>query len=67
MTQPKIAIIFYSTYGTNHAVALAAAEAAQPQARMSAFAAFPRPPRKRLSKPRTPGKRNWTRWATSKR
>jgi len=29
MTQPKIAIVFYSTYGTNHAVALAAAEAAR--------------------------------------
>ncbi|WP_341235596.1 NAD(P)H:quinone oxidoreductase [uncultured Sulfitobacter sp.] len=29
MAQPKIAIIFYSTYGTNHAVALAAAEAAR--------------------------------------
>lgn len=29
MAQPKIAIIFYSTYGTNHAVAMAAAEAAR--------------------------------------
>lgn len=29
MAQPKIAIIFYTTYGTNHAVALAAAEAAE--------------------------------------
>ena len=29
MAQPKIAIIFSSTYGTNHAVALAAAEAAR--------------------------------------
>lgn len=29
MAQPKIAIVFYSTYGTNHAVALAAAEAAE--------------------------------------
>ncbi|MDK3075552.1 NAD(P)H:quinone oxidoreductase type IV [Sedimentitalea sp. JM2-8] len=29
MAQPRIAIVFYSTYGTNHAVALAAAEAAQ--------------------------------------
>ena len=28
MTQPRIAIVFYSTYGTNHQVALAAAEAA---------------------------------------
>ncbi|HMQ92151.1 MAG TPA: NAD(P)H:quinone oxidoreductase [Amaricoccus sp.] len=28
MSQPKIAVIFYSTYGTNHAVATAAAEAA---------------------------------------
>lgn len=28
MTQPKIAVIFYTTYGTNHAIALAAAEAA---------------------------------------
>ena len=27
MSSPKIAVIFYSTYGTNHAVALAAAEA----------------------------------------
>ena len=29
MTQPKIAVIFYSTYGTNHQIALAAAEAAK--------------------------------------
>ena len=29
MTAPKIAVIFYTTYGTNHQVALAAAEAAQ--------------------------------------
>ncbi|WHZ35217.1 NAD(P)H:quinone oxidoreductase [Sagittula sp. MA-2] len=29
MAQPKIAIVFYSTYGTNHSVALAAAEAAE--------------------------------------
>ena len=29
MTKPKIAIIFYSTYGTNHQVAEAAAEAAK--------------------------------------
>ncbi|GGH54253.1 NAD(P)H:quinone oxidoreductase type IV [Frigidibacter albus] len=29
MTQPKIAVIFYTTYGTNHAIALAAAEAAE--------------------------------------
>ncbi len=29
MTSPKIAVIFYSTYGTNHKVALAAAEAAR--------------------------------------
>jgi NAD(P)H dehydrogenase (quinone) len=29
MTQPRIAIVFYSTYGTNHQVALAAAEAAK--------------------------------------
>lgn len=29
MTQPKIAIIFYSTYGTNHGIAAAAAEAAE--------------------------------------
>ncbi len=29
MSQPKIAVIFYSTYGTNHAVAEAAAEAAK--------------------------------------
>jgi len=29
MTQAKIAIVFYSTYGTNHQVALAAAEAAK--------------------------------------
>lgn len=29
MTTPKIAVIFYSTYGTNHAVALAAADAAK--------------------------------------
>lgn len=28
MSTPKIAVIFYSTYGTNHAMALAAAEAA---------------------------------------
>ena len=28
MGQPKIAVVFYSTYGTNHQVALAAAEAA---------------------------------------
>ncbi|EBA08658.1 NAD(P)H:quinone oxidoreductase [Sagittula stellata] len=29
MAQPKIAVVFYTTYGTNHAVALAAAEAAE--------------------------------------
>lgn len=29
MSQPKIAIIFYSTYGTNRQVALTTAEAAQ--------------------------------------
>ena len=29
MIQPKIAVIFYSTYGTNHAVATAAAAAAR--------------------------------------
>lgn len=29
MSTPKIAVIFYSTYGTNHAVALAAADAAK--------------------------------------
>ncbi|MCM2562296.1 NAD(P)H:quinone oxidoreductase [Lutimaribacter sp. EGI FJ00015] len=29
MSQPKIAVIFYSTYGTNHAVAMAAADAAR--------------------------------------
>ena len=29
MTAPKIAVIFYSTYGTNHQVALEAAEAAR--------------------------------------
>lgn len=29
MAQPKIAIVFYSTYGTNHQVALTAAEAAR--------------------------------------
>lgn len=29
MTQPKIAIVFYSTYGTNHGIAAAAAEAAK--------------------------------------
>ena len=29
MTQPKIAVIFYSTYGTNHEIALAAVEAAK--------------------------------------
>lgn len=29
MTHPKIAVIFYSTYGTNHQIALAAAEAAK--------------------------------------
>ena len=29
MAQPRIAIVFYSTYGTNHAVALEAAEAAR--------------------------------------
>lgn len=29
MAQPKIAVVFYSTYGTNHMVALAAAEAAR--------------------------------------
>ena len=29
MTQARIAIVFYSTYGTNHQVALAAAEAAR--------------------------------------
>ncbi|WP_353476853.1 NAD(P)H:quinone oxidoreductase type IV (plasmid) [Salipiger sp. H15] len=29
MAQPKIAVIFYSTYGTNHQVALAAADAAK--------------------------------------
>ncbi|GKY86841.1 trp repressor-binding protein WrbA [Sinisalibacter aestuarii] len=29
MAQPKIAIVFYSTYGTNHAVAQAAADAAR--------------------------------------
>lgn len=29
MTQARIAIVFYSTYGTNHQVALAAAEAAK--------------------------------------
>lgn len=29
MSKPKIAVIFYSTYGTNHAVAEAAAEAAR--------------------------------------
>ncbi|WP_126977771.1 NAD(P)H:quinone oxidoreductase type IV [Frigidibacter oleivorans] len=29
MTQPKIAVIFYSTYGTNHAIAEHAAEAAR--------------------------------------
>ncbi|MBC7137911.1 MAG: NAD(P)H:quinone oxidoreductase [Defluviimonas sp.] len=29
MSTPKIAVIFYSTYGTNHAVATAAAEAAE--------------------------------------
>jgi len=29
MAQPKIAVIFYSTYGTNHQIALAAAEAAR--------------------------------------
>ncbi len=29
MPQPKIAIVFYSTYGTNHQVALEAAEAAR--------------------------------------
>ena len=29
MAQPKIAVIFYSTYGTNHQVAQAAAEAAR--------------------------------------
>ncbi|MDF1804439.1 NAD(P)H:quinone oxidoreductase [Thalassovita sp.] len=28
MAQPKIAVVFYSTYGTNHQVALAAVEAA---------------------------------------
>ncbi len=29
MSKPKIAIVFYSTYGTNHQVALAAAKAAE--------------------------------------
>ena len=29
MTKPKVAVIFYSTYGTNHQVAQAAAEAAE--------------------------------------
>ncbi|MDS9470114.1 NAD(P)H-dependent oxidoreductase [Paracoccus sp. MBLB3053] len=29
MSQPKIAVVFYSTYGTNHQVALAAVEAAK--------------------------------------
>ena len=29
MSAPKIAVIFYSTYGTNHAIALAAADAAK--------------------------------------
>lgn len=29
MTSPKIAVVFYSTYGTNHAVAQAAASAAE--------------------------------------
>ena len=29
MTKPKILVIFYSTYGTNHAIATAAAEAAE--------------------------------------
>jgi len=29
MAQPRIAIIFYSTYGTNHQIALAAAESAR--------------------------------------
>ncbi|AWI86267.1 NAD(P)H:quinone oxidoreductase, type IV (plasmid) [Alloyangia pacifica] len=29
MAHPKIAVIFYSTYGTNHQIALAAAEAAK--------------------------------------
>lgn len=29
MAQPKIAVIFYSTYGTNHQMALAAADAAR--------------------------------------
>lgn len=29
MSAPKIAVIFYSTYGTNHAIALAAADAAR--------------------------------------
>lgn len=29
MSQPKIAVIYYSTYGTNHAMAQAAAEAAR--------------------------------------
>lgn len=29
MAKPKIAVIYYSTYGTNHAVAAAAAEAAE--------------------------------------
>nr|MCU0909622.1 NAD(P)H-dependent oxidoreductase [Paracoccaceae bacterium] len=29
MATPKVAVIFYSTYGTNHAVAEAAAEAAR--------------------------------------
>ena len=28
MSKPKIAVIFYSTYGTNHAIAEAAAKAA---------------------------------------
>lgn len=28
MSQPKITVVFYSTYGTNHAIATAAAEAA---------------------------------------
>lgn len=29
MTKPKITVLFYSTYGTNHAIATAAAEAAE--------------------------------------
>ena len=47
---PKITVLFYSTYGTNHAIAEEAARAAEPK-----------PPQEPLSTDRMLGANSWTR------